>query len=62
MNEIIAYLVGTLITILFTRWVFGINQILKAHKASIGLLIILAKKSGATSQEIDEILDKVYPK
>lgn len=62
MNQILALIAGLLVLIVFTRWLFGISEILKTNKATILLLILIAKKHGATSEEIDQVLDKVYPK
>lgn len=50
------------ITILVARWAFGIDSMLKAAKTQIGLLILIAKKNGATKEEVDDVLDKVYRK
>jgi len=62
MGTLFLYLLGVVATIVFTRFVFGIDQQLKAQKAQIGLLILMAKKLGASVEEVDQVLDKVYPK
>ncbi len=62
MNEIIIGILALIVGVLVTRWIFGIGQMLKMGKTQIGLLILLAKKNGATADEVDEVLNKVYPK
>jgi hypothetical protein len=62
MNQLIIAVLTFFLAVIITRWAFGINQMLNAFKAQIGLLILLAKKNGASTEEVDEVLDKVYPK
>lgn len=62
MSELIANILIFLCGIVIARWIFGIDQGLKLKKLQVGLLILIAKKSGATESEIEETIAKVYPK
>ena len=60
---IIVYYAGAMAAfLLIARWGLGIDSMLKNNKAQIGLMILMAKKQGATTEEIDAVVDKVYGK
>lgn len=60
--ELISTIIIVLIAIVVTRFIFSIDSFIQIGKTCIGLLIIIAKKNGATTEEIDEVLDRVWGK
>ncbi|RYY19272.1 MAG: hypothetical protein EOO04_22355 [Chitinophagaceae bacterium] len=60
--SIVSQIVLLLIFVIIIRWALSIQAFMKTAVTQIGLLVLLAKKSGATKEEIDEVLDKMYPK
>jgi hypothetical protein len=59
---ILAQLVVLIVLVVIVRWALSVDAFMKTTMTQIGLLVLLAKKSGASKEEIDEVLDKVYPK
>lgn len=59
---VLFYLLGILITAVILyfllRWIFSVNKQLNQNSTIINLLILMAKKQGATDEEIREILIK----
>lgn len=53
-GEIIIIIVGLMISIFFTRWVFDIDIISKNAKYQTNLLKQIARKNGVTEDEISE--------
>ena len=60
--SIVSQVVLLLIFVIVIRWALSIQAFMKTAVTQIGLLVLLAKKSGATKEEIDEVLDKMYPR
>jgi hypothetical protein len=60
MQQIFYLAAVAIISIVVTRWVLSVDHFINTAKAQIGLLILLAKKNGATKEEIDEVLDKSF--
>jgi uncharacterized membrane protein YdjX (TVP38/TMEM64 family) len=52
LTYLIAAIIGLAITFLLCRWIFGIDKRIKQNKSIINLLALLAKKQGATNDEI----------
>lgn len=60
MSIAIAAALGIFLSIIFTRWLFQVDARVKNQKAIIGLLSIIAKKNGATPEEVEDILKKAH--
>jgi hypothetical protein len=58
MNENLIFLIiaAVILGILFTRLIFSIPTIVRNLKSQTNLLCLIAKKSGATDQEIENAI------
>lgn len=52
---ILAALAGLAVSVLFIRWVFGINKALARQRAIVHLLTAIARQSGVPDETINKI-------
>jgi len=55
---ILFYLILIIITLMALRWLFAIGRRLKQNESTINLLKLIAKKQGATDDEIHNAIQQ----